>query len=156
MTRCGPRLGAAELAAELVDIGLPPGAAGIITAEVRTLTEDRSTQDARQGSEGEIEDVEEAAIEAELEPEPELETTYITGAEMGTWDEDEVATWLTASACLGAAELAAMLSVELEGDDLVEANDSSLKAHCKKVIKLGDGWAVESSASYILYREPVM
>jgi hypothetical protein len=117
------------------------------------LTGDRGTQDelqdARQGSDADNEDVEEAAstysaaeIEPEPEPEPdepelEPETTYITGAEMGTWDEDDVETWLTDSAHLGAAELAAALSVELEGDDLVEATDATLKAHCKKAISHG-------------------
>ena len=69
--------------------------------------------------------------EPELE-EPELEKTYITGAEMGTWDEDVVAAWLTASARLGAPELAAALSVELDGADLVEATDAMLKGLCKK------------------------
>ena len=135
----GSRLGAAELAAELVGIGLPPPAAGIIAVEVGKLKDDRGALDAQ----GENEVVEEAAstygaaeLQAEPEPEepePELEKTYITGAEMGTWDEDDVAAWLTASARLGAPELAAMLSVELDGDDLAIANDSSLVAHCKRV-----------------------
>ena len=133
-------VGAAELAAELVGIGLPPSAASMIAAEVRTLGDDRDASDA-QGSDGENEDIEEAAtthsaVEIESEPEPELEPeeTYITGAEMGTWDEDVVAAWLTASARLGAPELAAALSVELEGADLVEATDAMLKGLCKKVI----------------------
>jgi hypothetical protein len=136
----GSRLGAAELAAELVGIGLPPPAAGIIAVEVGKLKDDRGALDAQ----GENEVVEEvvstygaAELQAEAEPEepePELEKTYITGAEMGTWDEDDVAAWLTASARLGAPELAAALSVELEGADLVEATDAMLKGLCKKVI----------------------
>ena len=139
----GSRLGAAELAAELVGIGLPPRAAGIIAVEVGKLKDDRGALDAQ----GENEVVEEAAsthgaaeLQAEPEPEepePELEKTYITGAEMGTWDEDVVAAWLTASARLGAPELAAALSVELDGADLVEATDAMLKGLCKKAINHG-------------------
>jgi hypothetical protein len=98
------------------------------------------TRDARQGGNGENEHIEGTANTygaAEIEPEPEEpelepEKTYITGAEMGTWDEGVVAAWLTASAHLGAPELAAALSVELDGADLVEATDAMLKGLCKK------------------------
>jgi hypothetical protein len=119
---------------------VPPGAAGIITAEVRKFEDDRGALDAQDSDAGDNEDVEEAATAhsaVEIEPELEPEKTYVTGAEMGTWDEDDVAAWLTASAGLGAPELAAALSVELEGDDLVEATDAMLKGLCKKAISHG-------------------
>ena len=106
--------------ADLVDIGLPPHAVDVITAEIKTLRGGRTNAVDMAGNQRPQDPVEEAA------------TTY-SAAQIAEWDDDTAAAWLQTVDLGGEAELAAMLSVELDGDDLAKATDSTLEAHCKRV-----------------------
>jgi hypothetical protein len=98
---------------DLVDIGLPPGAADMIATEIKRV------KDAAEDPE--------AAVEEAI-------NTY-SAVEIAAWDDETVSAWLQTIDLGGETELAAMLSVELDGDDLAEASDISLKAQCKRVAK---------------------
>ena len=66
-----------------------------------------------------------------------MKTQTHSSAEMKTWEEDSVASWLvtTLGTTLTKQELEGMLSVELDGDDLAEASGDSLKGLCKRAAK---------------------
>ena len=66
-----------------------------------------------------------------------MKTQTHSSAEIKTWNEDEVASWLvtTLGTTLTKQELEGLVSVELEGDDLAEASGDSVKGLCKKVAK---------------------
>jgi hypothetical protein len=107
-------------AADLVDIGLPSHAVDVIAAEIKTLRGVRTNA------------VDEADHQGPQDPVEEAATTY-SAAQIAEWDDDTAAAWLQTLDLGGEAELAAMLSVELDGDDLAKATDMLLEAHCKKV-----------------------
>ena len=109
-------------AADLVDIGLPPHAVDVITAEIKTLRGVRTNA------------VDEADDQGPQDPVEEAATTY-SAAQIAEWDDDTAAAWLQTVDLGGGVELAAMLSVELDGDDLAKVNDSSLELLCKKAAK---------------------
>jgi hypothetical protein len=107
-------------AADLADIGLPPHAVDVITVEIKTLRGMRTNEVDEAGDQGAEDPVEGAAI------------TY-SAAQIAEWEDEAAAAWLQTVDLGGEAELAAMLSVELDGDDLAKATDSTLEAHCKRV-----------------------
>jgi hypothetical protein len=109
-------------AADLVDIGLPPHAVDVIAAEIKTLRGVRTNA------------VDEADDQGAEDPVERAATTHSV-AQIAEWDDEAAAAWLQTVDLGGEAELAAMLSVELDGDDIAKANDSSLEGHCKKTAK---------------------
>jgi hypothetical protein len=58
-----------------------------------------------------------------------------SSAEIAEWDDEAAAEWLKTVDLGGEAELAAVLSVELDGDDLAKATDSMMEGLCKKAAK---------------------